>query len=175
MIRYEKYIVILTILTILLTPLFIGHSIYVSGDGDEDFEYEYDDEGGLLGEDLSNDLGNFAWIGGLITNSLFVFVNRFRKHYKVRIPFKTILDIHIILNIILGVSGIIHGYSYLSLARPIEYVSVGLIILLLASGLILRYSRSRNIKLFNRAIHGQLILSLVLLFVLGIHIATIED
>jgi len=159
--------VLIYILIISLVLVFSISLVY----GDEDWE----EEGGFLGEDFANQLGSLAWIGGLFLNSVFVVVNRARRVFRLRIPMKIVLDLHIITNVLLGIAAILHGYMYLRVAGPAEYIAVGLIILLLLTGLFLRYISSRNLRLLNRLVHGQLILSIILAIVVGYHIAFIED
>ena len=164
LIRRDILIYMLVFLLVLMLSISLAY-----GDDEEG------EEGGLFGEDFANQLGSAAWIGGLFLNSVFVVINRARKIFRLRVPMRAILDFHIITNVLLGIAGIIHGYSYLKVAGPAEYVAVGLIFLLLATGLFLRYISSRNVKLLNRIVHGQLLLSIILAIVIGYHIAFIED
>ncbi len=140
----------------------------VSANGDEA-------EGGLFGEEGAESLGSIAWNLGLLLNTGFVVFNRARKIFRLRVPFLPILNLHISTNIVLGIAGILHGYAYLSYARPLEYLTVALIIFLIVSGLILRYVRSRDLKLLNRLVHTQLALAILLALSIWIHTVTIED
>ncbi len=154
----------------LVVFLILMLSISLAYGDDEDEEEE-----GLFGEDVANQLGSAAWIGGLFLNSVFVVINRARKIFRLRVPMRAILDFHIITYVLLGIAGIIHGYSYLGVAGPAEYIAVGLILLLLTTGFFLRYVSSRKVRLLNRMVHGQLLLSIILAIVIGYHIAYIED
>lgn len=166
----HRKLILLFLVAIILTSVI--YNVYA--DEDED-EVEDENEDSIFGEDTGKLYGSVAWVGGLFLNSVFVVVNRARKMFRLRIPFRYILDIHILTNIILGALGVIHGYSYMSRAGPAEYLAVSLIVILLISGLFLRYISSRNMKLLSRLVHGQLLLSIILALVLGYHVATIED
>ncbi len=156
---------VLLILSILIMVISVV-STYSNGDEEED---EY------FGEDLAKSFGSLAWGGGLLLNILFVVVNRSRKIFKLKIPIKLILNIHIATNILLAFLAILHGYAFIEAAGPIEYLSILLIIVLLVSGILLRYTSTRDLKLLNRLIHGQLILSIILALVIGLHVIYIED
>lgn len=46
---------------------------------------------------------------------------------------------------------------------------------LVTSGILLRYTSSRNLKIFNRLMHGQALLALLLIILVVLHVATAED
>ena len=155
---------LLYLIVVFMTILIVTIPVY--GDGDE---------GGLFGEGASKQLGEVSWSFGLILNIFFVVLNRARKYFKLSLPFREILNIHITTNVFLGILGVLHGYSFLSKAGPVEYLAVFLIIFLLLSGLLLRFISGRDLKLLNRLVHTQLALALLLTLTIWVHIETIED
>lgn len=149
---------------ILLVILLASGAVHANGD-----------EGGLFGEDGAESLGSLSWNLGLILNTVFVAVNRARKMFRLRLPFEPILNLHISTNIVLGIAGVIHGYAFLSYARPLEYLTVLLILLLIISGIVLRIVRTRDLRLLNRLVHTQLSLAILLVAAVWLHTVTIED
>ena len=68
-----------------------------------------------------------------------------------------------------------HGYSLRSSAGLIEYLIAVLILILIGSGIILRYSYNKTLKVGTRLIHSQQLLTLILLVLLIIHVTISED
>ena len=134
-------------------------------------------------EDGTTALG-WAAIGiGIIANVPFVIYNRVRKIQvigsnvvrELASIYKPVLNAHIALNIIGYITGAAHG---LLLVRYLDPISLSLAIVmsvLVVSGLLLRYTSSRNLKVFNRLMHGQALLALMLIVLIGLHIATADD
>ena len=142
----------------------------------------YADDGA---EDAAKTLGWLSIGIGVIANVMFITYNRLRKILVTNIgnemsrtlalAYKPMLNMHIMLNVIGYIAGMAHG---LLLIRYLEPISLSLAIVmsvLIASGIMLRYSSSRNAKLFNRLLHGQALLTLMLIILILLHIATAED
>jgi hypothetical protein len=82
---------------------------------------------------------------------------------------------HVTLNVIGYAVGALHG---ILLIEYLDSISLSLAIVmsvLVTSGILLRYTSSRNLKIFNRLMHGQALLALLLIILVVLHIATAED
>lgn len=138
-------------------------------------------------EDSANLLGWTAIGCGVIANIPFVVINKYRRYAiqaggaslqtarQISTHFTTILNFHIMFNSIGYFAGMSHG---LLLSDDMDWISLSLAIvmtILMASGLALRYTSSRNVKVFGRLMHGQFGLMLLLLVFLSLHVATGDD
>ncbi len=86
--------------------------------------------------------------------------------------YKPVLDLHIMLNSIGFFAGIIHG---IMLVRGLDYISLSLAIVMtfsMASGIVLRCTSGKNLKIFGRLAHGQFILAVLLVVLVVLHILT---
>jgi hypothetical protein len=136
----------------------------------------------------SAELLGWAAIGcGVIANIPFIAINKYRK-YAVRAGgtslqmarqigtnFKSILNFHIMLNSIGYFAGMSHGFI---LAKHLDATSLSLAMVMtvmMASGLMLRYTSSRHTKIFNRLLHGQFGLVLLLAALVVLHVASGDD
>ena len=135
-------------------------------------EYEsFEDE-----SELAETAGFIAWTLGLILNSIFIAIRRLKG--ILHIPPKALRyvhDIHSYSNITLAAIAFYHGYSLRSSAGLIEYLIAVLILTLIGSGIILRYSYNKTLKRGTRLIHSQQLLTLILLVLLIIHVTISED
>lgn len=144
--------------------------------------YADDDE-----EDSLKDLGWVAIGAGVIANIPFIAFNKIRRYAirsgnssvmmakQMRTAFKPILNFHIILNCIGYFAGMTHG---LLLSRHLESVSLSLAIVmtvLMISGFLLKYTSSRHTKIFNRLLHGQFGLVILLVALVALHVVTADD
>jgi hypothetical protein len=134
--------------------------------------------------------GNLGWIAvgaGIIANVPFIVMNKIRRYTvntngsiiqmakQIRTVYKPVLNFHIMLNSIGYFAGMMHG---LMLSRHLDFISLSLAIvmsLMMISGLLLKYTSSRNSKIFNKILHGQFGLVLVLTALVVLHIATVDD
>lgn len=83
-----------------------------------------------------------------------------------------ILNFHIMLNSVGFFAGMSHGFF---LIRGLDYISLSLVIAMtvsMASGIMLRYTSDKNLKFFNRLIHGQVILAVLLVTLVILHVIT---
>lgn len=139
------------------------------------------------GEDSANMLGWVAIVCGVIANIPFVVINKYRRYAvqaggtslqtarQIGTYFTTILNFHIMFNSIGYFAGMSHG---LLLSDNMDWISLSLAIvmtMLMVSGLALKYTSSRNVKIFGRLMHGQFGLMLLLLVFLSLHVATGDD
>jgi hypothetical protein len=138
-------------------------------------------------EDTIESLGWVAIGAGVIANIPFILFNKWRK-YAVRAGghsllmarqavqfYKPILNFHIILNSVGYFAGMIHG---LLLVNHLDSISLSLAItmtVLMVSGILLRYTSSRHTKVFNRLLHGQFGLLLLLITLIVLHVLTGDD
>ena len=181
----DKLLVLrLTAIVILLLAGLLASSHYVNNIGivsAEEDEYEY--EGGdneVEADDLAEGAGSLAWTGGLVATAAFVvykhaYPRLVKAGIKPPLNMRVALNLHIIISIVLGLVALYHAYVLRAYAGPIEYVAVGLILVLLISGLTLRYVKNRYVKIFSRVIHAQRLLSILLIIAILVHTATIGE
>ena len=138
-------------------------------------------------EDAIESLGWVAIGAGVIANLPFIVFNKWRK-YAVRAGgqslqmarqavqfYKPVLNFHIILNSVGYFAGMTHG---LFLVNDLDSISLSLAItmtVLMISGILLKYTSSRHTKIFNRLLHGQFGLVLLLIALIVLHVLTGDD
>jgi len=138
-------------------------------------------------EDAIERLGWVAIGAGVIANLPFIMFNKWRK-YAVRaggqsllmarqavLFYKPVLNFHIILNSVGYFAGMMHG---LLLVNNLDSISLSLAItmtVLMTSGILLRYTSSRNTKVFNRLLHGQFVLVFLLIALIVLHVLIGND
>lgn len=138
-------------------------------------------------EDAVESLGWIAIGAGIIANLPFIVFNKWRK-YAVRTGgqsvqmvrqsvqiYKPVLNFHIILNSIGYFAGMTHG---LLLVNDLDSISLSLAItmtVLMISGILLRYTSSKHTKVFNRLLHGQFGLVLLLIALIVLHVMIGDD
>ncbi|ALL00396.1 hypothetical protein Pyrde_0346 [Pyrodictium delaneyi] len=145
--------------------------------GDEVGEYweeygEYDE----YENEYAEAMGEIAFYLGLLLNLGFVAVRWAR--FVVNTPpglQRLALELHMDGNIVLTIPALWHAYTFIDKAGPVEYAAVTLILVLTLSGIVMRYYRNRRARLIARMIHSQRILALLLLVLLLIHVAGVED
>jgi hypothetical protein len=124
------------------------------------------------GEESIENLGWVAIGAGIIANLPFIVLVFARK---IGSSFKAILNFHILLNSIGYFAGMTHG---LLLSEHLDSISLSLAItmtVLMISGVLLRYTSSRNMKIFNRLLHGQFGLVILLVALIALHILLADD
>ena len=139
------------------------------------------------GEDSIKNLGWIAIFCGVIGTPPFIIMMKLRKHTVtiggsslsiakgVRTVYKPILNFHIMMNSIGYGAGMFHGLLF---SEHLDSIALSLAIvmtLLMASGLLLKYTSSRSTKIFNRLLHGQSILVILLVALIILHILTADD
>ena len=138
-------------------------------------------------EDAIESLGWVAIGAGVIANLPFIVINKYRRYAvsaggqslviarKIGASFKPILNFHIMLNSIGYAAGITHGFL---LSEHLDSISLSLAItmtVLMTSGVMLRYTSSRNTKIFNRLLHGQFGLVILLVALIALHVLSTDD
>ena len=124
---------------------------------------------------------------GVVANLLFILFNKWRR-YALRAGgqsllmtrqtvqfYKSVLNFHIILNPIRYFAGMTYG---LLLAIDLDSISLSLVItmtVLMVSEILLKYTSSRHTKIFNRLLHGQFGLLLLLIALITLHVLTGDD
>jgi len=141
-------------------------------------------------DDAEDAIENLGWVAigaGVIANLPFILFNKWKK-YAVRAGgqsllmarqavqfYKPVLNFHIILNSVGYFAGMTHG---LFLINDLDSISLSLAItmtVLMVSGILLRYTSSRNTKIFNRLLHGQFGLVFLLLALIILHVLVGDD
>jgi len=142
-------------------------------------------------DDAEDAVQNLGWVAigaGVIANLPFIVFNKWRK-YAVRAGeqsllmarqaavqfYKPVLNFHIILNSVGYFAGMTHG---LLLVNDLDSISLALAItmtVLMISGILLKYTSSRHTKIFNRLLHGQFGLLLLLIALIALHVLTGDD
>ncbi len=157
----------LLLLLLVVLGAAVSKAVWANGDEEEE-EWEEDD--------FAEGLGEVAWNLGLALNLAFVAVRWSRRYLAFPPRFlKLALEVHMYGNVALAVPALYHGYAFLDKAGPVEYAIGVIIVVLIASGLLLRYARYRGLRRVMKLIHSQRALSLLLLVLLLIHTAVAED
>lgn len=127
-------------------------------------------------------LGWVAIGSGTVANLLFIAFNSIKKLPLLKVGlgsempktmfamYKPMLNFHIMLNSVGFFAGMSHG---LLLLRGLDSISLSLAIVMTASmmsGIILKIASGRNLKFFGRLVHGQVILSLLLVVLVVLHV-----
>ena len=129
-------------------------------------------------------LGWVAIGSGTVANLLFMVFNVLKKLPLLKVGlgselpkasatiYKPVLNFHIMLNSIGFFAGISHGFL---LIRGLDSISLSLSAVMTASmisGIILKFASGRNLKFFGRLVHGQVILSILLVTLVTLHVST---
>ena len=138
-------------------------------------------------EDIADHLGWIAVGSGIAANVPFILMNKIRRYAvksgrstiliakQIRTAYKPILDFHIMLNSIGYFAGMMHGFM---LSRHLDSVSLSLAIVMsvmMVSGLSLKYTSTRNSKIFGKLLHGQFGLVILLAALVALHILLGDD
>ena len=165
-----KLVVFFTLLSLLVIPPTLA--------------YADDDDNA---EDAIESLGWVAVGAGIMANIPFIAMNKIRRYSiktgsstmqiakQIRTVYKPILNFHIMLNSIGYFAGMTHG---LMLSRHLDSVSLSLAIVMsvmMVSGLLLKYTSSRNSKIFGKLLHGQFGLVILLASLVVLHIVVGDD
>jgi hypothetical protein len=128
-----------------------------------------------------------GWVSigtGVVANLLFVGFNAIKKFPLLKVGigseiskagvsmYKPLLNFHIMLNSVGFFAGMSHG---IMLLRGIDSISLSLAIVMIfsmISGIILKFESDRNLKFFGRLVHGQVILSILLISLVTLHVVT---
>ncbi|MEB3789759.1 MAG: hypothetical protein GSR72_07715 [Desulfurococcales archaeon] len=159
------------VIIIMLLIMILALSLNTKADDNEYYEEYNENEG-------EETLGSIGFYGGLFATLIYIIPKYTRQYLGISLPpkiYKYTLDIHSIGNLIAATAAFIHGYINIQYATTLEYVIVALIIFLTISGLIMRYAKSRKIKLAMRLIHSQRILAIILLVLVLLHQGLAED
>ncbi len=126
-----------------------------------------------------------GWVSigtGVVANVLFMTFNAIKKLPVLKIGmggemsrigasmYKPMLNFHIMLNSVGFFAGMSHGIMLLG---GLDSISLSLAIVMtvsMISGIILKFESGRNLKLFGRLVHGQVILSILLVSLVTLHV-----
>ena len=138
-------------------------------------------------DDEEESIENLGWVAvgaGVLANLPFIAMNKIRRYAiktggnavqigrQIGFYYRPILNFHILLNSIGYFAGMTHG---LLLSRHLDSISLSLAIVMsvmMVSGLLLKYTSSRNSKIFGRLLHGQFGLVILLAALVVLHILT---
>ena len=141
-------------------------------------------------DDTEEVVENLGWVAigcGVAANLPFILLNKYRLYAvsaggqslqmarKIGTVFKPVLNFHIMMNSVGYFAGMTHGFL---LSEHLDSISMSLAItmtVLMGSGILLKYSSSRHTKLFNRLLHGQFGLVILLVALIALHVLTAED
>lgn len=139
------------------------------------------------GEDVIENLGWVSIGTGVIATVPFIAFIKVRKFAvsagestvqlarQMAPSYKPILNFHIILNSIGYFSGMFHGLMLSNNLEPISLSLALVMTVLMISGVLLRYTSSKNAKMFNKLLHGQFGLVILLISLILLHILTAND
>ena len=139
-------------------------------------------------EENIKDLGWLAVSAGILASLPFNIYNFIRRNVgniftsnsveilkKLNVFYKPLLHFHITVNTAGALAALTHGYF---LIRYLDGVALSLVIVVLTvmiTGGLLMFTSSRSIKIFNRLIHSQVIITILLIILLIIHVSTAEE
>jgi hypothetical protein len=139
------------------------------------------------GEDSIKNLGWLAIFCGVVGTLPFIMMVKLRKYAVtaggssinivrgIGTIYRPVLNFHIMMNSIGYGIGMLHGLLF---SKDLESIALSLAIImtvLMIGGLLLKYTSSRNTKIFNKLLHGQLILVILLIALVVLHILTADD
>ena len=139
------------------------------------------------GEDSIKNLGWLAIFCGIIGTFPFVMMVKLRKYAitsggstmtiarGIGTIYKPVLNFHIMMNSIGYGVGLLHGFLFSEHLDSIALALAILMTVLMLSGLLLKYTSSRNTKVFNRLLHSQFILVILLIALVILHVLTADD
>jgi hypothetical protein len=128
-----------------------------------------------------------GWVSigtGIVANLLFVGFNAIKKLPLLKVGigseiskagvsmYRPMLNFHIMLNSIGFFAGMSHG---LMLLPGLDSISLSLALVMIfsmISGIILKFESDRNLKFFGRLVHGQVILSILLIVLITLHVVS---
>ena len=141
-------------------------------------------------DDAEDAIENLGWVAvgaGIAANVPFIAMNKIRRYAlragsstvqigkQIRTVYKPVLNFHILLNSIGYFAGMTHGFF---LSNHLDSISLSLALVMsvmMISGLLLKYTSSRNSKIFGRLLHGQFGLVILLAALVALHIITGDD
>ncbi|MEB3861948.1 MAG: hypothetical protein GSR84_06995 [Desulfurococcales archaeon] len=158
-----SYPPLLLVLALLLASLASGTVSYADGD-----DYGEGENG------VADGLGELAWSLGPVLVAAFA-VYKYSLPYQARmglrlpVRYKHVLDLHIYSSIGLGLVALAHGYLLLEEATVLEYAIGAVIVFMMITGILLRWSKNRRVKAYARLLHTQRLLAVTLLVLVAIH------
>ena len=129
-------------------------------------------------------LGWVAIGAGTVANLLFIVFNAIKKMPLLKVGmgsevpktmfaiYKPVLNFHVMLNSVGFFAGMSHGFMLLG---GLDSISLSLAIVMtvaMIGGIILKFASDRNLKFFGRLVHGQVILSILLVALVVFHVFT---
>lgn len=142
-------------------------------------------DGNDKGTGFAASLGWISIGAGVLANVPFILYMKIKRSSTVTLgggneitrglsgQYQTVLNFHMIMNIIGFIAGMAHG---ILLIRGLDGISLSLAItmtVLVISGIILRFA-TRSTKNFARLVHGQAVLSVLLILLVFLHVSSIR-
>ncbi len=167
-----RSLALLAVIIASIVLLYKSHILTALANG---YEYEYGEDYEEWSGELAEGLGEIAFNGAILLNAGFLAVKWLGLSRRFPALYRLALSIHEVSNIVLGAAALLHGALLIEYAGLVEYVLAILIIAILLSGIMLRYSRNRKLKALGRHIHLQRLLALLLLVIAVVHVVSVED
>ncbi len=162
-------LLIIGLMVFALVSAFSALPVYASDDEGED-----EGEGENGENETAKSLGEFAWNAGLALILGFVaykYTLPYQAKYKIKLPvrYKHVLNIHIFSSLLLAAAALLHGFLLLEYATLLEYAIGVIIVFMVVTGVLLRWSTHRKLKMYARLLHTQRALTILLLILVAIH------
>ncbi len=140
--------------------------------------------------DDNGDLKDLGWIAigvGVLANVPFILFVKVRKYAKyagseginfvkqMSPAYKPILNLHVLLNALSYTAGMTHGFMLMRYLDPISLSLAVVMTFLMISGMFLRYTSTRNTRIFNKLLHGQSVMVILLVGLIIMHTIIADD
>jgi hypothetical protein len=140
--------------------------------------------------DDNDDLEDLGWIAigvGVLANVPFILFVKVRKYAKyagseginfvkqMTPAYKSILNLHVLLNALGYTAGMTHGFMLMRYLDPISLSLAVVMTFLMISGMLLRYTSTRNTKIFNKLLHSQFVMVILLIGLIIMHTMFADD
>lgn len=142
----------------------------------------------VYADEYSSSAHTLGWVSigtGATANLLFIGFNAVRRLPLLKVGigseipktgflYRPMLNLHMMLNSVGFFAGASHGILLLD---GLDSISLSLAIVMtvsMASGILLKLASDRNLKFFGRLVHGQAILSVLLVFLIVLHVFTAD-
>ena len=161
-----------TYITLLLLLLLIATQPALADDGEEE---------------VGKDLGWLAIGAGVIATLPFNLYNLVRRNITRLMPnageiarrissiYRPILHFHIAVNSLGALAAFAHGYVFLGYVDGISLALVIVISVVMFSGYLLLLASNKYSKIFNKLVHTQVIITILLILLTILHVITVED
>jgi len=167
--KFGKTVGTVIVLTTIFLIMLLIPPVYA--DGDED--------------DIAEELGWVTVFAGFVATLPFNIYNFIRRNLqgfhsngigevtrRLAILYKPLLHFHIVVNSVGTLAAVTHSFLLLEYVDGISLSLVIVILVVMATGALLYFTSGRAVKLFNRLLHTQVIITALMLILLILHIET---